>query len=98
MDWGVVTPEFSNEQLGTLAHVFNHDLQNAANIERAIRFAAGRINWYNACLKNAFPHHWIVFDDIGQDISADTRKHIRKKLKSYAAEIIFTSEMERHGL
>ena len=65
MDWGTVTPEFSNEWIRSLVHVFNHDLQNAASIERAIRFAAGRINWYNTYLKHSFLHHQIVFDDIG---------------------------------
>lgn len=56
MEWGAATPEFSNEQLGALVHVFNHDLQTASNVERALRFAAGRIKWYTVYLRNAFPH------------------------------------------
>ena len=98
MDWGPVTPEFSNEQTWSLVHVFNHDLQNAASIERAVRFTAGRIHWYNAYLKNAFPHHKIVFDDEGQNIHANTRQYIRRKLNPLADEITFCSEMEGHGL
>lgn len=67
MEWGAATPEFSNEQLGALVHVFNHDLQTASNVERALRFAAGRIKWYTVYLRNAFPHHRIIFDDEGAD-------------------------------
>lgn len=39
MEWGAATPEFSNEQIGDMVHVFNHDLQTASNVERALRFA-----------------------------------------------------------
>ena len=73
MEWGAATPEFSNEQLGALVHVFNHDLQTASNVERALRFAAGRIKWYTVYLRNAFPHHRIIFDDEGQTVGANTR-------------------------
>ena len=98
MDWGFVTPEFSNEETRSMVHVFNHFLQDEASLERAIRFAAGRISWYNAYLESAFLHHTIVFDDIGQDIGMDTKKHIRHKLKSYAQRILFTSEGDNDGL
>ena len=92
MDWGAVTPEFSNEQTRSLVHVFNHELQDGASVERSLRFAAGRIRWYNAYLRNAFGHHEVVFDDSGQDIGADTRRYIRQKLKPYAKKITLMSE------
>lgn len=98
MEWGAATPEFSNEQIGDLVHVFNHDLQTASNVERALRFAAGRIKWYTVYLRNAFPHHRIIFDDEGQTVGANTREYIRQKLKPYADTIIFTSEGEAYGL
>lgn len=92
MDWGAVTPEFSNEQTRSLVHVFNHELQDGASVERSLRFAVGRIRWYNAYLGNAFGRHEVVFDDRGQDIGADTRQYIRQKLKPYAKKITFMSE------
>lgn len=67
MDWGLLRPSSPMTKSDHWC-MFYHDLQTAPGIKRAISFAAGRINWYNAYLKNAFPHHQIVFDDIGQNI------------------------------
>ena len=36
MDWGAVTPEFSNEQTRSLVHVFNHELQDGASVGQDI--------------------------------------------------------------
>lgn len=92
MDWGAVTPEFSNEHTRSLTHVFNHDLQDKASVKRSIRFAAGRIYWYKAYLKHAFFRHEVIFDDRGQNIAADTREYICREPKPYAKKVTFASE------
>lgn len=91
LDWGTVTPEFAQTQTDTFVHVFNHSLLGDAAADRAIRFAVGRVGWYNRYLGRRY-HHIVVFDDRGQAIREKTRKTISKRLKPYTDEVRFTSK------
>ena len=91
MDWGFITPEFSNGVTDTIVHVFNHCLTDEKSINRAIRFTIGRIVWYNTYLM-CFLHHEIVFDDIGQNIGDNIIERITNALTPFADSVVFTSK------
>lgn len=89
MDWGSFTPEFSREK--ELVHVFNHFIETSEAAERTIRFIIGRIQWSNAYFHTPFVHT-VVIDDVGQNISKETREHMRKSLEEYVVSLRFQSE------
>ena len=90
MDWGEITPEFCSHKEKSVVHVFNHYLEGQENIDRCIRFAIGRINWYKSILPHGYTQ-MVMFDDRGQNITDEDRKNIMSKLKDYTSETDFLS-------
>lgn len=97
MEWGAATPEFSNEQIGDMVHVFNHDLQTASNVERGPSFCRRENKVVYRIFEECFSPSPDHFDDEGQTVGANTREYIRQNLKPYADTVIFTSEGEAYG-
>ena len=45
-DWGVVTPEFYNNEDNIAVHVFNHLIERKENLQNSNLFILGRLQWY----------------------------------------------------
>ena len=88
-NWGSFTPEFSKDN--KFVHVFNHCLSNAEAVQRTIQFIIGRIQWCNMYFDNQFVHA-VVIDDVGLNISNETRENIRNAIEKYVISLQFTSE------
>lgn len=91
MDWGAVTPEFFNQSTNTVVHVFNHYIADNESLERAVKFAIGRIFWMDSYLMNKF-NHIVTFDDCGQNIDLHSKNRIRAALSDHCADVVFSSE------
>ena len=91
MDWGLATLEFHNDITNAIVHVFNHWLQDPQSVDRAVRFAIGRIDWYNNYFMQSFIHE-VVFDDVGQKVEKSTQEYISKRLMAYAKDVVFSSK------
>jgi len=91
LDWGPITVEFYNKEKKSIVHVFNHCLVGEENISRAIRFAAGRIEWFKSSRTSEYNHE-VIFDDRGQDIDFKVRKRISEGLKKQTSNVSFVSE------
>ncbi|MGN0171888.1 MAG: hypothetical protein ACI39E_03775 [Acutalibacteraceae bacterium] len=89
LNWGSFTPEFSKDN--KFIHVFNHCLSNTETVQRTIRFIIGRIQWCNMYFNNQFVHA-VVIDDVGQNISNETRENIRNAIEKYVISLKFSSE------
>ncbi|GEM_PF-2837107 len=91
LDWGTITPEFYNREKNAAVHIFNHNLSGEENINRAIKFALGRIKWYSKYLPPGCSNE-VVFDDRGQDIDDSVRKQLANSLTPLALYVRFMSE------
>lgn len=91
LDWGAITVEFYNKEKKSIVHVFNHCLVEEENISRAIRFAAGRIEWFKNSRAAEYSHE-VVFDDRGQNVDFKVRKRISEGLKKQTSKVSFVSE------
>jgi hypothetical protein len=80
LDWGVVTPEASNEQNNEFTYVHNHDLTTADKVDRSIRFLIGRLNFYAIHLPENGFHH-VKMDIRGQQITDLTCAKIEQLIK-----------------
>lgn len=89
LNWGSFTPELSKEN--KLVHVFNHCLSTSETVKRTIQFIIGRIQWCNIYFNNKFVHA-VVIDDVGQNISNETRENIKNSVEKYVISLRFTSE------
>ncbi len=91
LNWGTVTPEFYNEKKNSAVHIFNHCLEGEVNIIRSLKFAIGRIEWFNTCLPKKCSHE-VVFDDRGQSINDSERIRISEYLSKLASCVKFSSK------
>lgn len=91
MDWGSITPEFFNREKNSAVHIFNHCLLDEDNINRAIKFAIGRIEWYKNFLPQGCSHE-VVFDDRGQDIDDSVRNKVAESLSGLTLYVKFMSK------
>lgn len=91
MKWGNITPELYSEQKKSCIHIFNHLLEGQANIDRCIRFAIGRLEWYKTVLPVDCKQE-VIFDDRGQEITDSDREYVELRLKAFANEINFMSK------
>jgi len=91
LDWGNVTPEFFNKEKNSAVHVFNHCLVDEESVERSIKFAIGRIEWYKEFLPDGCDHE-VVFDDRGQDIDDSVRNKIAESIGDLALYVKFMSK------
>jgi len=91
MDWGAVTPELFNREKNSVVHIFNHCLLDWGNINRAIKFAVGRIEWYKDFLPQDCKHE-VVFDDRGQDIDDSVRDKMTERLSELTSYVKFMSK------
>ena len=89
LNWGSFTPELSKEN--KLVQVFNHCLSTSETVKRTIQFIIGRIQWCNIYFNNKFAHV-VVIDDVGQNISNETRENIKNSVEKYVISLRFTSE------
>ena len=91
LNWGTVTPEFYSKEKNSAVHVFNHCLIDEASVDRTIKFAIGRIEWYKNFLPDGCAHE-VVFDDRGQDIDDNVRNRITESLRGLAVNVKFMSK------
>lgn len=91
MDWGILTADFINDKTNTVLHVCNHDLSTDDSLDRTIRFAKGRIRWFDTFCNQAF-NHVVVIDDFGQSVSLEEKNRIRSALSGCGASVVFDSE------
>lgn len=91
LDWGVVTPEFYNNEDNIAVHVFNHLLEGKENLVNSNSFIIARLNWYARHLP-AGCIQIIKIDDRGQNIDRSTRNFIKTLLLNYCSGVDFLSE------
>lgn len=91
LNWGSVTPELYNKNTNTVVHVFNHCLMDKESIDRSIKFAIGRIEWFSNYLSLDCRHE-VMIDDRGQAIDDNVRNIIINSLRKYAAKVSFMSK------
>ena len=89
LNWGSFTPELSKDN--NLVHDFNHCLSTSETVKRTIQFIIGRKQWCNIYFNNKFVHA-VVIDDVGQNISNETRENIKNSVEKYVISLRFTSE------
>jgi hypothetical protein len=94
MEWSTATADLFNKGANTAIHVFNHDLVSPGSVERNVRFAIGRVQWFKKHLP-AGCTQGVVFDDRGQRISNEARAAIRTALAPFVVRIHFMSEDAR---
>ena|ERR1700761_7370166 len=77
--WGAVTPESANLADNAFTYVFNHKLSNPEEIDRTVRFVAGRLYYYDQHLPPN-PVHDVKIDARGQNLDQSTVDHIVERI------------------
>jgi hypothetical protein len=75
----------SNPDRKIALHVLNHSLETPANVQRTIRFALARVQYFSRQLPVAW-RQAIRIDDRGQSIDDSTRAHIKA---AFPPDIVF---------
>ena len=96
LGWGTATVEFAYEDKRQAVHVLNHDLQSRAAVERNVRFAKARLQWFKRQLPKGYSQH-LMFDDRGQQVSPADRAALRSRLGPAADGVRFFSESVPKG-
>jgi hypothetical protein len=92
LNWGAVTPEFSNEEQKSAVHILKHDLSSAERVDRACRFALARVAWVAKSAGCASQEVW--FDDREKDVSPELRLAIKARLAGTVSGVTFFGEGE----
>jgi len=97
LDWGPSTVEAINDQRRLALHILNHHIETSASLERTLRFAAGRVQWFSKQLPEGF-QQVVLFDDRGQSVPVGTKREIASRLAASGADVLFESEGGLNGL
>jgi hypothetical protein len=96
LDWGPATAEFENAEAKTACHIFAFDLSSPAAADRALRFAAARLDWCARKLPAGTAQSaW--FDDREKPAPSDVKARAKDLLASRASEIMFMSDGGEEG-
>lgn len=96
LGWGTATVEFVNDDQRNALHVLNHDLQSREAVERNVRFAKARLQWFKRQLPQGYSQQ-LMFDDRGQRVSPADRAALRSRLGAVADGVRFFSESAPKG-